>query len=225
MIIFKRTRVKGLKTKGMAMNKYFYVFMTFIFLLTANLSSASKNVEINPYGLSVDVNIVGAEAAAKELASAMTKVTISINKALMSDKLSEHEKKELLAILSSFKGIKDNFKMNLSDARAPINNIVKDASSEVTKAVEDMNEKVVEPLVFKFQLLFYILILVIILLVMAIMLFIKFYILASLNRVATSAENLGNALEALPNTVETIIEKSQYSQSRFKRNLKRLKRT
>ncbi len=207
-----------------------YTVTVFLVLICA-LSQASDSLEShsnkNSFSMDVDVNIVGVEAATKELSNAMQQVAQSINRALQSDKLSPQERQKLLDTLNSFKGIKEKFSVSLEDARAPIKNILSDASEQVSesvkKTVDELNESIVEPLAFKFQLIFYILISVVVLLVLGIIVFIKVYILSALNRASTSAQNLVATLDALPTTVETIMTnvenaKIKSNEPRFVRN-------
>ncbi len=173
----------------------------------------------------VAVNIVGIESAAQELSGAMKEVAHSINKALQSDKLSSQERQELLQVLNSFKGIKDKFAGSLQDAKEPIRAIVADANAQVIHTVNGLNNTIVEPFSFKFQMVFYIFMGLVALIILGIIIFIKVYVLGAINRASTSAKNLVSTIDQLPATVETImknVESQQLNQRqpRFKRNLK-----
>jgi len=192
-------------------------------LLLAQDTVLEKTLDKNAFTMDVAVNIVGVEAAAKELSSAMKEVAGAINQALESDKLSAAERQELLLILGSFKGIKEKFSLSLENARDPIKNIVADTSSQLSHSVEGLNQSIVEPLAFKFQLMMYIALGVIILLVLGIIIFIKVYILSALNRASSSAQNLVSTIDSLPATVETIMknveaDKIKQHKPRFMRN-------
>ena len=192
-------------------------------LLLAQDTVLEKTLDKNAFTMDVAVNIVGVEAAAKELSSAMKEVASAINQALESDKLSAAERQELLQVLGSFKGIKEKFSLSLENARDPIKNIVADTSSQLSHSVEGLNQSIVEPLAFKFQLMMYIALGVIILLVLAIIIFIKVYILSALNRASSSAQNLVSTIDSLPATVETIMknveaDKIKQNKPRFMRN-------
>ncbi len=174
--------------------------------------------------MDVAVNIVGVEAASQELSNAMKQVAHSINAALQSDKLSGAERQELLAVLGSFKGIKEKFSLSLKDAREPINNIVSDANQQFSQSAHQLNQTIVEPFAFKFQLVFYIFMALVVLIIVGIIIFIKVYILGAINRASTSAQNLANTLDNIPATVETIMkrvetDKMNQRQPRFKRNI------
>lgn len=170
------------------------------------------------YKLEFNINVVGAEAAANNLSAAMLKVSESVNQALQSDKLNAQERQALLEALNSFQTIKDKFKLNLSDARAPINNIMADTRLELNKAALDLNNSVIDPVVNKFEMMFYILLGLVVFLVLLILVFIKFYILASINRVSSAADNLGRVLDALPQTMKAVADDSN-RQLRFKRKI------
>jgi len=192
-------------------------------LLIAQDTVLEKSLDKNAFTMDVAVNIVGVEAAAKELSSAMKEVAGAINQALKSDKLSAAERQELLQVLGSFKGIKEKFSLSLENARDPINNIVADTSNQLSRSVEGLNQSIVEPLAFKFQLMMYIALGVIILLVLGIIIFIKVYILSALNRASSSAQNLVSTIDSLPATVETIMknveaDKIKQNKPRFMRN-------
>jgi len=192
-------------------------------LLLAQDTVLEKTLDKNAFTMDVAVNIVGVEAAAKELSSAMKEVAGAINQALESDKLSAAERQELLLILGSFKGIKEKFSLSLENTRDPIKNIVADTSSQLSHSVEGLNQSIVEPLAFKFQLMMYIALGVIILLVLGIIIFIKVYILSALNRASSSAQNLVSTIDSLPATVETIMknveaDKIKQHKPRFMRN-------
>jgi len=192
-------------------------------LLLAQDTVLEKTLDKNAFTMDVAVNIVGVEAAAKELSSAMKEVASAINQALESDKLSAAERQELLQVLGSFKGIKEKFSLSLENARDPIKNIVADTSSQLSHSVEGLNQSIVEPLAFKFQLMMYIALGVIILLVLGIIIFIKVYILSALNRASSSAQNLVSTIDSLPATVETIMknveaDKIKQNKPRFMRN-------
>ena len=174
------------------------------------------------YKLEFNINVVGAEAAAKNLSMAMLKVSESVHQALQSDKLNAQERQALLEALNSFQTIKDKFKLNLSDARAPINNIMADTRLELNKAALDLNNSVIDPVVNKFEMMFYILLGLVVFLVLLILVFIKFYILASINRVSSAADNLGRVLDELPQTMKAVADDSN-RQPRFKRNLMAIK--
>ncbi len=209
------------------MQKIFHSVWLFVsLLLTASLGVADESVEKtyqkNGFSMDVAVNIVGVEAAARELSDAMQQVALSINAALQSDKLSSAEHKELLAVLGSFKGIEDKFSLSLEDAREPINNIVADANQQFSQSVHQLNESIVEPFAFKFQLLFYIFMGLIAFIILGIIMFIKVYVLGAINRASSSATNLVNTLDNLPGTIETMVrnvesEKAKQHQHRFKR--------
>ncbi|MEH6347214.1 MAG: hypothetical protein V7785_19115 [Bermanella sp.] len=211
------------------MQKIFHsVWLFASLLLTASLGIASESVEKsyqkNGFTMDVAVNIVGVEAAARELSDAMQQVALSINAALQSDKLSSAEHKELLAVLSSFKGIEDRFSLSLKDAREPINNIVADANQQFSQSAHQLNKTIVEPFTFKFQLLFYIFMGLIAFIILGIIIFIKVYVLGALNRASSSATNLVNTLDNLPSTIENIVknvetEKTKQQQPRFIRNI------
>ncbi len=211
------------------MNSGWRLFMgCIVLLITSPLLLAQdivleKTLEKNAFTMDVAVNIVGVEAAAKELSGAMKEVAGAINQALKSDKLSAAERQELLSILGSFKGIKEKFSLSLENARDPIKNIVADTSSQLSHSVEGLNQSIVEPLAFKFQLMVYIALGVIILLVLGIIIFIKVYILSALNRASSSAQNLVSTIDSLPATVETIMknveaDKMKRHKPRFMRN-------
>jgi len=192
-------------------------------LLIAQDTVLEKSLDKNAFTMDVAVNIVGVEAAAKELSSAMKEVAGAINQALKSDKLSAAERQELLQVLGSFKGIKEKFSLSLENARDPIKNIVADTSSQLSHSVQGLNQSIVEPLAFKFQLMMYIALGVIILLVLAIIIFIKVYILSALNRASSSAQNLVSTIDSLPATVEIIMknveaDKIKQNKPRFMRN-------
>jgi len=192
-------------------------------LLIAQDTVLEKSLDKNAFTMDVAVNIVGVEAAAKELSSAMKEVAGAIKQALESDKLSAAERQELLQVLGSFKGIKEKFSLSLENARDPINNIVADTSNQLSRSVEGLNQSIVEPLAFKFQLMMYIALGVIILLVLGIIIFIKVYILSALNRASSSAQNLVSTIDSLPATVETIMkhveaDKMKQHKPRFMRN-------
>jgi len=192
-------------------------------LLLAQDTVLEKTLDRNAFTMDVAVNIVGVEAAAKELSSAMKEVAGAIKQALESDKLSAAERQELLQVLGSFKGIKEKFSLSLENARDPIKNIVADTSSQLSHSVEGLNQSIVEPLAFKFQLMMYIALGVIILLVLGIIIFIKVYILSALNRASSSAQNLVSTIDSLPATVETIMknveaDKMKQHKPRFMRN-------
>jgi len=192
-------------------------------LLLAQDTVLEKTLDKNAFTMDVAVNIVGVEAAAKELSSAMKEVAGAIKQALESDKLSAAERQELLSVLGSFKGIKEKFSLSLENARDPINNIVADTSNQLSRSVEGLNQSIVEPLAFKFQLIMYIALGVIILLVLGIIIFIKVYILSALNRASSSAQNLVSTIDSLPATVETIMknveaDKMKQHKPRFMRN-------
>jgi len=192
-------------------------------LLLAQDTVLEKTLDKNAFTMDVAVNIVGVEAAAKELSGAMKEVAGAINQALKSDKLSAAERQELLQVLGSFKGIKEKFSLSLENARDPIKNIVADTSSQLSHSVEGLNQSIVEPLAFKFQLMMYIALGVIILLVLGIIIFIKVYILSALNRASSSAQNLVSTIDSLPATVETIMknveaDKIKQNKPRFMRN-------
>jgi len=192
-------------------------------LLFAQDTVLEKSLEKNAFTMDVAVNIVGVEAAAQELSGAMKEVAGAINQALKSDKLSAAERQELVLILGSFKGIKEKFSLSLENARDPIKNIVADTSSQLSHSVEGLNQSIVEPLAFKFQLMMYIALGVIILLVLGIIIFIKVYILSALNRASSSAQNLVSTIDRLPATVESIMknveaDKIKQNKPRFMRN-------
>jgi len=192
-------------------------------LLIAQDTVLEKSLDKNAFTMDVAVNIVGVEAAAKELSSAMKEVAGAINQALKSDKLSAAERQELLQVLGSFKGIKEKFSLSLENARDPIKNIVADTSSQLSHSVQGLNQSIVEPLAFKFQLMIYIALGVIILLVLGIIIFIKVYILSALNRASSSAQNLVSTIDSLPATVEIIMknveaDKIKQNKPRFMRN-------
>ncbi len=211
------------------MQKIFHsVWIFVILLLPASLGIAAEAVEKtyqqNGFTMDVAVNIVGVEAAARELSDAMKQVALSINAALQSDKLSAAEHKELLAVLGSFKGIEDKFSLSLEDAREPINNIVADANQKFSQSAQQLNETIVEPFAFKFQLLFYIFMGLVVLIILGIIIFIKVYVLSAINRASSSASNLVNTLNNLPGTIETMVrnvetEKANKQQPRFIRNI------
>ncbi len=211
------------------MQKIFHAIWLFItLLLTTSLGVAAETVEKtyqqNGFTMDVAVNIVGVEAAARELSDAMKQVALSINAALQSDKLSAAEHKELLTVLGSFKGIEDKFSLSLEDARQPINNIVADANQQFSQSVQQLNETIVEPFAFKFQLLFYIFMGLVVLIILGIIIFIKVYVLGAINRASSSASNLVNTLDNLPSTIETMVrnvetEKVNKRQPRFNRNI------
>ena len=214
------------------MQKIFHAIWFFMtLLLTTSLGIAAETVEAidktyqqNGFTMDVAVNIVGVEAAARELSDAMKQVALSINTALQSDKLSAAEHKELLAVLGSFKGIEDKFSLSLEDAREPINNIVADANQKFSQSAQQLNETIVEPFAFKFQLLFYIFMGLVVLIILGIIIFIKVYVLGAINRASSSATNLVNTLDNLPGTIETMVrnvetEKTNKQQPRFIRNI------
>lgn len=177
-------------------------------------SAPSKNDEA--YKLELNVNVIGAEAAAQNLSMAMLKVSESVNQALQSDKLTTRERQALLETLHSFNAIKDKFKLNLADARTPINDLMVDTRLELNKAALELNETVIDPVVNKFELMFYVLLGVVVLLVLAILVFIKVYILSSIHRVSNAADNLGRVLDELPQTMKAMTEDSNRS-LKFKR--------
>ncbi len=214
------------------MQKIFHAIWLFMtLLLTTSLGIAAETVEAidktyqqNGFTMDVAVNIVGVEAAARELSDAMKQVALSINTALQSDKLSAAEHKELLAVLGSFKGIEDKFSLSLEDAREPINNIVADANQQFSQSAQQLNETIVEPFAFKFQLLFYTFMGLVVLIILGIIIFIKVYVLGAINRASSSASNLVNTLDNLPSTIETMVrnvetEKVNKRQPRFNRNI------
>ena len=214
------------------MQKIFHAIWLFMtLLLTTSLGIAAETAEAvektyqqNGFTMDVAVNIVGVEAAARELSDAMKQVALSINAALQSDKLSAAEHKELLAVLGSFKGIEDKFSLSLEDAREPINNIVADANQQFSQSAQQLNETIVEPFAFKFQLLFYIFMGLVVLIILGIIIFIKVYVLGAINRASSSASNLVNTLDNLPGTIETMVrnietEKKNKQQPRFIRNI------
>ncbi len=161
----------------------------------------------NAFTMDVAVNIVGVEAAAQALAVAMQEVAAAINQALQSEQLSAAERQQLLSTLASFKGINETFSLSLENARSPINSIVADARRQLSRSAQDLNQSIVAPLAFQFQLLMYIVLAVIILLVLGIIVFIKVYILSTLTRVSASAQNLASTIDNLPASVETIMKK------------------
>lgn len=199
----------------------FYRYMLMLvwgLMLTYNgvALESSTPMKDEAYKLEFNINVVGAEAAAKNLSMAMLKVSESVNQALQSDKLNAQERQALLEALNSFQTIKDKFKLNLSDARAPINNIMADTRLELNKAALDLNNSVIDPVVNKFEMMFYILLGLVVFLVLLILVFIKFYILASINRVSSAADNLGRVLDELPQTMKAVADDSN-RQPRFKR--------
>ncbi len=211
------------------------LFLAFIMGLTCtslsfanvvdSIATLEKTFTQKAVTVDVAVNIVGIESAAQELSGAMKEVANSINKALQSDKLSSQERKELMQVLNSFKGIKDKFAGSLQDAKEPIRAIVADANSQVLNTVNGLNATIVEPFAFKFQLVFYIFMALVALIILGIIIFIKVYVLGAINRASTSAKNLVSSIDQLPATVETImknVESQQLNrgQPRFKRNLK-----
>ena len=201
----------------------FYRYMLMLvwgLMLTYNgvALESSTPMKDEAYKLEFNINVVGAEAAAKNLSMAMLKVSESVNQALQSDKLNAQERQALLEALNSFQTIKDKFKLNLSDARAPINNIMADTRLELNKAALDLNNSVIDPVVNKFEMMFYILLGLVVFLVLLILVFIKFYILASINRVSSAADNLGQVLDELPQTMKAVADDSN-RQLRFKRKI------
>ena len=201
----------------------FYRYMLMLvwgLMLTYNgvALESSTPMKDEAYKLEFNINVVGAEAAAKNLSMAMLKVSESVNQALQSDKLNAQERQALLEALNSFQTIKDKFKLNLSDARAPINNIMADTRLELNKAALDLNNSVIDPVVNKFEMMFYILLGLVVFLVLLILVFIKFYILASINRVSSAADNLGRVLDELPQTMKAVADDSN-RQLRFKRKI------
>ena len=201
------------------MGFYRYMLMLVWGLMLAHNGVAletSAPLKDEAYKLEFNINVVGAEAAAKNLSMAMLKVSESVNQALQSDKLNAQERQALLEALNSFQTIKDKFKLNLSDARAPINNIMADTRLELNKAALDLNNSVIDPVVNKFEMMFYILLGLVVFLVLLILVFIKFYILASINRVSSAADNLGRVLDELPQTMKAVADDSN-RQPRFKR--------
>ncbi len=193
--------------------------------VTDNEATLKKTFTQKAVTVDVAVNIVGIESAAKELSGAMKEVAHSINKALQSDKLSSQERKELLQVLNSFKGIKDKFAGSLQDAKEPIRAIVADANLQVLNTVNGFNTTIMEPFAFKFQMVFYIFMALVALIILGIIIFIKVYVLGAINRASTSAKNLVSTIDQLPATVETImknVESQQLNQRqpRFRRKLK-----
>lgn len=203
------------------MGFYRYILMLVWGLMLAHNGVALETPEPmkdEAYKLEFNINVVGAEAAAKNLSMAMLKVSESVNQALQSDKLNAQERQALLEALSSFQTIKNKFKLNLSDARAPINEIMADTRLELNKAALDLNNSVIDPVVNKFEMMFYILLGLVVFLVLLILVFIKFYILASINRVSSAADNLGRVLDELPQTMKAVADDSN-RQLRFKRKI------
>jgi hypothetical protein len=213
------------------MRKFLLLSLTFLVTLcssqlsVANAATIEKTFTKKAVTVDVAVNIVGIESAAKELSGAMKNVAQSINKALQSDKLSSQERTELLQVLSSFKDIKGKFAGSLHDAKEPIRAIVADANSQVSNTVSALNQSILEPFTFKFQLVFYIFMALVVLVILGIIVFIKVYVLGAINRASTSASNLVSTIDKLPATVETILikvesQKNSQRQPRFKRNIK-----
>lgn len=203
------------------MGFYRYMLMLVWGLMLAHNGVALETPEPmkdKAYKLEFNINVVGAEAAAKNLSMAMLKVSESVNQALQSDKLNAQERQALLDALSSFQTIKNKFKLNLSDARAPINEIMADTRLELNKAALDLNNSVIDPVVNKFEMMFYILLGLVVFLVLLILVFIKFYILASINRVSSAADNLGRVLDELPQTMKAVADDAN-RQLRFKRKI------
>lgn len=204
----------------------FFVFVTCLFISLPGVASSTleKSVKNGAFTMDVAVNIVGVEAASQELSNAMKQVAHSIDNALQSDKLSASERQELMAVLTSFKDIKEKFAVSLSDARAPISDIVADANQQFSQSAHQLNEDIVVPVAFKFQLVFYIFMAVVVLIIVGIIVFIKVYVLGAINRASNSAQNLVSTIDNLPATVETIMtrveaQKMNQRQPRFKRNI------
>lgn len=110
------------------------------------------------YAMDVQVTVIGAELAARELAGAMDRFSSSMLKLSESDKLSTKDKEQLIEVIAAFKQAAEKVSTTIEHGKNPLKGVVDQSKSAISSSIKESKENLLDPLLLKFEVIFWLLV-------------------------------------------------------------------
>ncbi len=169
-----------------------------IFMLLGSVLAAQQTIVRGPYVM--EVTVVGAEAAAKELAGALDRLSVVLQDALQAENLTQAERQQILDLIASIE--ESSVATILDDSREPLRAIVKDVTDIVAAQAADAKAQLVDPMLRKLQIALGLVLLLIACLIIAIFWFAKVYVVGMVERVTGSVDQISGTIADLSQALE-----------------------
>ena len=180
--------------------------------------SSEYRAEQGQYILDVDVSVIGAEAASKQMAAALNNLATKIELLATSEKLSEEDKDGIIEVTKSIEGLTAAIVEALDKSKDPVQDIAQSISNRVdgsvSHAIAQTKQELVDPVASKIRRTFYILILVVVALCVAAFCFVRYYVHPMVKDVTSAATAVAITIDNLPDTIEKIAGKVDQKQAR-----------
>lgn len=216
----------GVKHSGRIM-KNIILILGFLLLPLTGLCQESEVVgegihrETDKYKLDIDVSIIGAEAAGKDIASALNNLAAKIEALGNSDKLSQEDKEELIEVVNSINSVTSSFVDAINRSKEPIKDIASSVSlsvsesinSSVSNAATKTRTEIIDPLAANIRMMFWLMVAVIALVIFSAILFVRCYVYPMVKDITTATNTAATTINMLPETIEKIVMKVESSKN------------
>lgn len=156
------------------------------------------------YQLDIDINVIGAEAAAKQLSQSIDALTQNLSTSLNQQTLSQEQKQQLEKTLSTLQ----NVSTSLSQSDNPIHAIVADASATLRESIEASVNTIkigaIDPTLNKARNMLWIAVATIVLLLTVVAVFIIFYLIPTVNNLSNTTRKVAETIAILPDTIDRL---------------------